>query len=173
MGLIRFVYLIKTEIPYRIRMTLQKIFREDHYSDNEAWDFFSHNTKWALPKLVALKDNKQGYPADLTEESWRYVLNEIIFAFMFQTYDDYEEKTKLEKRLVKELIIEPFGDVREYISGDLHFEDCTDKDKEGYVEVKFDKMKVDEEKRETFMELYKRMQKGFELYGKYYLNLWD
>lgn len=153
-------------------MTVQKIFRADHYSDNEVWDLFSHNTRWLLPRIYQLKKYKQGFPAFFKEqEEWNYILGEIIFACVFTIYNDWDEKSKLEKKLVKELILEPFGDVREFLSGDIKFKEC--KDNPEYVQLDSSDIKVDKEKERVNRDLEERAVKGFELLGKYYLNLWD
>lgn len=159
------------DICFELRMILQKIFRKDHYSDNEVWDLFSHNTRWLLPRIYQLKKHHMGYPAfSMGEDGWNYILGEIIFACVFTIYNDWDEKTTLEKKLVEELILEPFGDVREYLSGDFKWIKC---DNPEYVQLDSCGIKVDKEKERINKVLEERAVKGFELLGKYYLNLWD
>lgn len=160
------------ELKHHIKMTLQKVFRRDHYSDNEVWDLFFHNTRWLLPRVYQLKKYKQGFPVVFqSQEEWNYILGEIVFACVFSIYSDWDEKTTLEKKLVNELILEPFGDVREYLSGDFTWNDS--ENHPGYVELDSSGIKVDKEKEKINRDLEERMIKGFELYGKYYLSLWD
>ena len=42
-----------------------------------------------LPMLVQLKETKHGYPADLTEQEWDEILDEMIWAFEQKCRDDW------------------------------------------------------------------------------------
>lgn len=147
----------------------QKLFTRDHIAYVEVWGLEFYLATWLLPRIHHLKHHKVAYPVQLTPESWKYILGEIEFACVYNIYSDWAERTKLEKQLVKELILEPYGDVREYIFGDLNFVDRDD----GMVEIKGDKLILDKGKKEIYYTLEERMRKGFKLIGEYYLNLWD
>jgi hypothetical protein len=140
---------------YNFQFYWEKVFNKDHVAYAEVWNLNNYLAAWILPRIHHLKKYKHVYPIDLTFDSWMYILGEIEFACVFMIYDAWDEKTKLERKLVKELILEPFGDVREYL------------------EWKGDKLKVDKQKKAVYHGLYKRMKKGFRLLGKHYLSLWD
>lgn len=124
-----------------------------------------------LPMLKQLKDTKQGAPyvdpedcpVELTPEPneghdvdsthferWDWVLDEMIFAFDSKVTDDWEGQ---------------------FQSGefDYEFEDRED----GYSEMikgPNHTFEIDMEGRKAYGD---RIQKGFELFGKYFQGLWD
>jgi len=158
------------ELKFHIKMVLQKIFRRDHTSDMEVWGLNSSLSRYLLPRLVRLRKRLVGYPVNLTKETWNYILGEMIFACTFFAYQDWAEETELEKKLIKELIIDEYGDVREYLSGGFEW---TGSDKDGYVAIYYSGVKVNQERKKVYDELYIRTIKGFCLLGEYAMNLWD
>lgn len=165
-------------IYYKIREIVcfiyQKLFREDHTAQSETWDLGYDILKSTLPKLVRFKELTNGTPACLTKEQWTEILDKIIFSFVLEIYIDYNDTTKLEKKLCKELIIDKYGDVREYLLETPkvllvpHPENSTHfmLNPEGWIE--------DKKLKETYDILIKSRSRleGFELFGKYLLNLW-
>ena len=58
----------------------------------DKWDTWSMDCTLApiiLPMLKQLKATTHGYPADLTEQEWDYVLDEMIWAFEQKCRDDW------------------------------------------------------------------------------------
>ena len=122
-----------------------------------------------LPYICKYKELHRGYPGDLTEEQWILILDKIIFAFVFQIYSDRNERTKLEKKLIKELILDKYGDVREFL---LESPDPLFIPEGDYFVLNNYGWKQDEEKYFYYLEFHKQSQEGLELFGKYLLSLW-
>ena len=68
--------------PNRIYYAFQLAFRG--YSDFDSVDIPFAFNKRLLGALKLHKENLSGYPADLTEEKWNDILNDIIFYFEVQ-----------------------------------------------------------------------------------------
>lgn len=157
------------ELKYKIEFYFQKLFNKDHVANAEVWNLNFYLSKWILPRVHYLKKHSVSHPVDLDPQTWYYLLGEIEFACLFNSYEDWSETTKLEKRLIKELILEPYGDIREYLSGDFTWKDRDD----GLCELDSSNVVADEEKKELYETMYERMVKGTKLIGEYYFNLWD
>lgn len=64
---------------HRGRMVWQLMTRG--YSDEQWWDYDNHASKWALPRLRALRANTQSYPHKVGSlGSWLVILDRIIEA---------------------------------------------------------------------------------------------
>lgn len=134
--------------PKEVKWFFQKLFRG--YSDVEIWNLETSLSRPILKKLKAFKNsNRHGYPKDLTPELWESILDEMINGFTFL----YEEG----------------GITKEY-------QDFLNKK----WDSKFNEIKVDvslEEEGNKLREINNKKcedaQKGIELFGKYYTNLWD
>jgi hypothetical protein len=128
--------------------------------------------KIILPMLKQLKDTKQGSPfveyTDVPEylvpswegskwetdflfhARWRYVLNEMIFAFEHLVDESWEDKYHI-------------------VDGEWHGEPC--EDNPSMTKMVWDVEPVTDW--DSIKEIRARMQNGFMLFGKYYQNLWD
>lgn len=176
----------------------QRRFRKHGCSDSDLWDLDGHLAKIILPKLRAYRNySLHGYPTDFLTwedvqdsgeyknaeeyehavqkgeltgggfEKWLSVLDEMIFAFEFfladsgnckelknfiLKYGDWHEEKPENKKYPQ------FLNINEPITGNSK----SDLSKTPYY---FDD--------KLYSEHGKRAQKGFELFGKYFCNLWD
>jgi len=115
----------------------------------DRYDTWSMDHTLALiihPMLVQLKATKHGYPADLTEQEWDEILDEMIWAFEQKCRDDWESD------YYEHHVLSP--DEKNY-DGFFGGSKLVCKDPKG--------LKAHQE----------RMSNGFRLFGKYYENLWD
>lgn len=137
----------------------------------DTWSMDYTLAKIILPMLKQLKEQKQGSPFvdyedvpsylvpswtyspyetdPLFHARWRYVLNEMIFAFEHLVDESWEDKYHV-------------------VEGEHHFEPC---EKEGISKMVWDVEPVTDW--DSIKEIRARMQNGFILFGKYYQNLWD
>lgn len=114
----------------------------------ESWDFHSTLCKWSLPRLKHLKNNMQGHPMELTSDEWSQVLTDIIWSM--ENHDAtvmpiYPSNYDHHQRVVK---YNDFG---------ISFENVDPRP--------LDWTPVTEHA--------ERVQKGFDLLGKWMLHLWD
>jgi len=155
----------RREILYKIKYTFQKIFRKNHISDYEIWNCRECLAKYILPRLNALRSqNFFCYPNDVNSISlsrtvinkddeydkeqlaeWLKTLDEMIFAFEYALYGDSADKK----------------------SADFYMRYFS---KDPYEEFDKDYNKVDYQ---IIEEAHKRALKGFALFGKYFLFLFD
>ena len=86
---IDFIELIADKI-YNIRKFFlyryQKIFRG--FGDNELWNFDITIAKYMVPRLKRFKQLQHGYPANLKEEEWNEILDQIIYSFELKLDDE-------------------------------------------------------------------------------------
>lgn len=77
-----------------IRHFFQRIFFG--FSDKETWSLFNPIGEFVLPRLKRFKELTNNYPGDFANlEEWEVVLDKIIFAFTYSTYEGkYYEETK-------------------------------------------------------------------------------
>lgn len=146
--------------PYPERGEERKVEVKIHKYD--AWNTDSTLALIIVPVLQKLKKYTHGYPSEFVQDdededgskgmaAWAAILDKMIWAFE-QCNEDYE---------------------KQYYSGevDIYWEPCEDN-------PEFNRMmhgpkhtfKVDLEGMAAHEE---RMQEGFDLFGKYYRNLWD
>jgi len=59
--------------------------------DYDTWSMDHTLAPIILPMLVQLKATKHGYPADLTEQEWDEILDEMIWAFEQKCRDDWQD----------------------------------------------------------------------------------
>jgi hypothetical protein len=143
----------------------------------ESWDFKSHCAKWVLPRLKKLREDAMSYPSCLSNSDetslgqiyfsfykdlskcdsetqeygaikWNDILDKIIWSF--EHLDDYIEPIYPEKYDHRQIVVE----ISEKVTS---FKPADDR-------------KIDWSPIETHQ---KRLQEGFELFGKYYGHLWS
>lgn len=162
-----------SDIAYWFKKKKQSIVNGG-FPDEESFDFYSHCCKWALPRLKVMRNNLNGHPIcfctesddlnatnqrhfdfikDVTKkptahEQWETVLDEIIWA-MEHHGDDIDP------------IYPPNYDKRQIVVsvGDR-----------GTVFKAADDRPIDWT---PVHEHEKRVDRGFELFGKHFRNLWD
>ena len=88
------IYHIKKFFLYKY----QKIFRG--FGDNELWNFDTTIAKYMVPRLKRFKQLQRGYPANLKEEEWNEILDQIIYSFELKLDDiDFDEKYRKDYEL--------------------------------------------------------------------------
>lgn len=77
--------------------------KERGFDDRELWSLDHTIAKFVLPRLIAFKEVRFGYPGNLDKEKWDKILDQIIYA-MRAVNDEWSEKeivhssaTKLKK----------------------------------------------------------------------------
>jgi len=127
------------------------------FEHHESFDYFHWNAKMAVPRLKMLRDNLHGCPSEFAPEGksveegveeWTEILNKIIWAF---------ENIDNEPMPKKPDDYDPRQTVTEYDDGSVSYKAFDDR--------KWDWSEAKEHAR--------KVQEGLDLYGKYYLNLWD
>ena len=162
------------QMLYNIKWFFQKIFRKNHISDIEIWDCYQHLAKFILPRIKALRTQDfLCYPNDVNSIScsrtvakdddeydqqqiadWKKNLDEMIFAFEYALYGDASDKDQRDFYL-KNFSEDPYEKFnRDFEAGTLDF-------------------KNDNVNYEIVNQAHQRALKGFELFGKYFLYLWD
>lgn len=186
-----------------IKYTYQKVVRKHSTSDIELWNLNSHLAKIILPKLRAFRNMEHaGYPAQFSEysenewrareeydkaveegkivggesEKWLEYLDEMIFGLDYLLYehdDDFYVRWGIEN---------PHAEVDKNLRYHYWYRDkegssiMTDKltqeemDKKGYVFEKVTEIYYDVQ---LAYELGERAQRGLQLFGEYFFNLWD
>lgn len=188
--LFRIAYKCK-ELLSHIKWFFQKIIRPHHCSDLDLWGLDIHFAQIILPKLKAFRKYPlHGHPisfCDYSEddgawtkeeydkykksgdivggghEAWLKTIDEMIFAMEFILIDGCCASKTLEKRFKKK-----YGDWHEKKpenkcntnwGNDPEFKEMVDNT--FYYDSKLHKKMIE------------RCQKGLELFGKYFSNLWD
>ena len=160
------------DVGYFFRKQGQRI--RDGFPSEESFDFHSHCAKWSLPRLKQLRNNLNGYPMFFMEEAddlnstrqlyfdfikdvtvvktgsqrWEEILDKIIWSM--ENHDNEPDP-----------IYPPGYDHRQIVTS-------VNERSTGYDVM--DKRPIDWT---PCVEHNKRVQEGFELFGKYFLNLWD
>lgn len=114
----------------------------------ESWDFYSALCKWSLPRLKHMKASKNGFPPELTEEQWQQILTDIIWSM--ENYDQTVEP-----------IYPPNYDNRSKVVS------------VGEKGITFEKMDDRPLDWTPVNEHAEKVQKGFDLLGKWMLYLWN
>ena len=119
----------------------------------DPWDTWNMDTTLAhivVPMLKQLKETKHGHPSDLPNEAaWDDILNKMIFSFNSKLHD-WE---------------------KQFQSGEHDVEWVDNSDGTTTMERgPNDTFKIDTEGMKAYQE---RINEGFQLFGKYYENLWD
>ena len=119
------------------------------------------------PMLIQLRDTTHGYPAQLAEndsgeeddsgfERWKEILNKMIWSFEQAAKDDYGDEEFFSDCSDEEYAKRKAeADKEDTVKGMTKWVSKLDMDKEGLVAH------------------HEKIQEGFDLFGKYYMNLWD
>ena len=73
------------------------------YADSDLWSLDSYLSSWLPAALKQLKEDKHGYPGDLTEKKWDKILDQMIEAFEIDykileyEYKDLKDFKRLDK----------------------------------------------------------------------------
>ena len=118
------------------------------FAHEESWNFHTFHAEWAVPRLKHLRDHNMGHPADINEDEWVEILNQIIWSF------ENHDKT-----------IDP-----EYPDDYDHRQEVTQTEHGIQIRMLGDASKIDRSKNEAH---HKKVDEGLALFAKYYQNLWD
>jgi hypothetical protein len=96
----------------KLRFIKQRVKRG--YADEDVWSMNYWFIKTVVPMLKQLKEEKHGYPFDMTEKEWDDILDEMIFNFTeadedtcsmkneyWEKYYNSPEKEELRKQWIK------------------------------------------------------------------------
>jgi len=146
----------------------------------ESWDFRSHCAKWVLPRLKKLREDTLSYPSRLSnsDETSRYFSNQRYFSFYKDVSKD-DSKTQEFGALKWNEILDKIIWSFEHINDDVdpiypenydsrHI--VVDISEKGTAFRLADDRKIDWSPIEAHQ---RRLQEGFELFGKHYENLWE
>lgn len=133
-------------IPREIKWFFQRGIRG--YSDKDVWSIDIWFKSIIIPMLEQLKETKQGYPIDMTEEEWNLTLNNMINYFKECTDFYCSEKNEYEDEYMSRIM-----------STNEYDKSLTNK----WL------------KREEEIDKYKNemKDKAFELFSKHFYSLWD
>ena len=119
------------------------------YSDRDVWEIDNWFLNIIIPMLEQLKKIKHGYPVNLTPEQWDNILDRMIFCFKEANDSTCSMINEYEEKFILETFGNPSKDNKEL--------------KQNFI------------KRANEIEEYQlKMEKeGFQLFSKYFHNLWD
>lgn len=160
------------DFSYWVRKQGQRL--RDGFPSEESFDFYNHCSKWSLPRLKQLRDNLSGHPICFLDELDEYnSTNQYFFMFVDQVTVKPTPQEKWESILDKIIwSMEHHDDLVEpiYPIGYDHRQIVTNKDENGTTFKPADERPIDWS---PVLAHEQRVQEGFELFGKYYRNLWD
>lgn len=109
--------------------------------------------------LKQLKETKHGYPCNMTEEQWDKELDRMIYCFIEMQEDKCSEKNEYEEEYMQQI-------------GFKQVNGKTFTAVQNYSDEELRKLWLD---REIEIDEYRRKMQteGFELFNKYFRNLWD
>ena len=128
--------------------------------DKDTWNLFAVISQFVLPRLKRFKKLTNGYPIGMTEKQWDVILDKMIFSMDFYVNDG---ENKLFKKYPFPL--KKWDECREDNPEKPGFK--TYKPNYNKEEMKLVNKNIKESKK-----IYKKIQEGFELFGKYFTNLW-
>jgi len=140
----------------------------------ESWNFHGFCSKWSLPRLKYLRKNLHGHPCNMMSEmDDQMATRQLFFGFVENVPVNKTAHEKWEEILDKiiwsmehedddvEPIYPPNYDLRQRVI------EITDRG------VKFEPMDDRKSDWEPVWEHERRVQEGYELFGKHFLGLWD
>jgi len=132
-------------IKLKIVWAFQRFIRKHHASDIDLYKLDLHISKILLSKLVAFRNQSLHVSPTGKIETWLNILDEIIFAFKWNIYANWEKNPKKERDFYLRYfgIDDPNLDYWHYYDSEIVKKAAT------------------------------KAQKGFELFGKYFTCLWN
>ncbi len=113
--------------------------------EEDTWSMDCTLAEIVVPMLIQLRDTTHGYPFDLMHD-------ENIPKDYDNEYDDYDDGKGFERwKVILDKMIFSFTEAKDEYKTPLN-----------------QKMSV-----EAYDIFHKKVQEGFDLFGKYYMNLWD
>lgn len=128
----------------------KKIYQSVRYGFplEQSYNFYSFCSKWSIPRLKHLRNNLHGHPTTLTLNEWKDILDKIIWSM-----ENYQNEP--------DPIYPPNYDHRHIVS--LQENDI----------ISFKRIDEREVDFSPIVEHDKKCREGFELFGKYFMDLWD
>lgn len=142
------MYLSLRSRYFRLRSFIYSCYQKFRYgvSDEECWGLHHRLSPYILKRLRHFRNmNLHSHPVGITHEEWLEILDQMIFAF---DYDINKEK---------------YNPVPAYFGSDFLKSQESSKEEEEQLESWVQKAN----------ELAIRQQNGFNLFAKYYVDLWD
>lgn len=144
-----------TNIPKKIKFFYQRGKRG--YSDQDVWSMDWWFFSVVIPMLKQLRDTKQGYPSEFkTPEEWDRELDTMIHYFIEATEEGCSEKNEYEEQYNKRWWDSFDKKGMAYVIDDSELRDK-------YLQRSYE---IDEYREDM-------KNKGFEMFSKYFWNLWD
>lgn len=144
-----------TNMPKRIKFFYQRGKRG--YSDQDVWSMDWWFFSVVIPMLKQLRDTKQGYPSEFkTPEEWDRELDTMIHYFIEATEEGCSEKNEYEEQYNKRWWDSFDKKGMAYVIDDSELRDK-------YLQRSYE---IDEYREDM-------KNKGFEMFSKYFWNLWD
>lgn len=144
-----------TNMPKRIKFFYQRGKRG--YSDQDVWSMDWWFFSVVVPMLKQLRDTKQGYPSKFkTPEEWDRELDTMIHYFIEATEEGCSEKNEYEEQYNKRWWDSFDKKGMAYVIDDSELRDK-------YLQRSYE---IDEYREDM-------KNKGFEMFSKYFWNLWD
>ena len=144
-----------TNMPKRIKFFYQRGKRG--YSDQDVWSMDWWFFSVVIPMLKQLRDTKQGYPTKFkTPEEWDRELDTMIHYFIEATEEGCSEKNEYEEQYNKRWWDSFDKKGMAYVIDDSELRDK-------YLQRSYE---IDEYREDM-------KNKGFEMFSKYFWNLWD
>lgn len=144
-----------TNMPKRIKFFYQRGKRG--YSDQDVWSMDWWFFSVVIPMLKQLRDTKQGYPSEFkTPEEWDRELDTMIHYFTEATEEGCSEKNEYEEQYNKRWWDSFYEKSMAYVIDDSELRDK-------YLQRSYE---IDEYREDM-------KNKGFEMFSKYFWNLWD
>ena len=144
-----------TNMPKRIKFFYQRGKRG--YSDQDVWSMDWWFFSVVIPMLKQLRDTKQGYPSKFkTPEEWDRELDTMIHYFIEATEEGCSEKNEYEEQYNKRWWDSFDKKGMAYVIDDSELRDK-------YLQRSYE---IDEYREDM-------KNKGFEMFSKYFWDLWD
>lgn len=133
-------------LPREIKWFFQRGIRG--YADCDCWAIDEYFDRVIIPMIKSLKEGKNGYPINMTNELWEAELERMIYYFTESTDEGCSEKNEYKNQFISIT----FGELTDN-------NDITNK----YIERE---RQIDKYK-------YNMKQKGLRLFSKYFYDLWS
>ena len=143
----------------------------------ESWDFKSHCAKWVLPRLKKLREDTMSYPSRLSNSD-EIFSDQRYFSF-YKDVSKGDSKTQEYGAIKWDEILDKIIWSFEHMDDDIdpiypenydHRQIVVDISEKGTTFRPVDDRKIDWSPIEAHQ---RRLQEGFDLFGKYYEDLWS
>lgn len=130
----------------KIKFIKQRV--KQGYADTDVYNIDYWFLETIVPMLKQLKEQRVGYPMDLSPEKWDKILDEMIFCFT----ECNENTCSIKNQCAEEYLNKPLNEIKD---------------------VKNTKQKWLEKERKICEYRENCKNRGLNLFKKYFWNLWD